>query len=286
MAKNKIKGSEYGLENGTLVLDFLFKTKYIHYGYFSEDLAQEFWNFGKAQEEYTKNLLAKIPPGVKTILDVGCGTGMVAKHLLENGYEVECISPSSFLTQKAHENEPKLIVHECKFEEFVPKKRYDLVLFCESYQYIRLPALFSKLSECIADTGYMMLSDVLKTNPNNRGPIGGGHLLSNHLEMCQKNHLTLVTDQDITKNIAPTFDLLQNMSLNLLKPLFDNILRIVSTNHPFVYKILAWIFKKKIDDFNEKLTRPNRNGAGFQEFNTYRVQVWQKMQQSISRPPC
>jgi len=277
MAKNKIKGSEYGLENGTLVLDFLFKTKYIHYGYFSENLEQEFWNFGKAQEEYTKNLLSKIPPGVKTILDVGCGTGMVAKHLLENGYEVECISPSSFLTQKAHENEPALTVHECKFEEFIPTKKYDLVLFCESYQYIRLNDLFSKLSECMTQEGYMMLSDVLKTNPNNRGPIGGGHLFSNHMDMCRKNNLTLVTDQDITKNIAPTFDLLQNMSLNLLKPLFDNIMRIVSINHPLVYKIVSWKFKKKIDDFNEKLTRPNRNGTGFEEFNTYRVQVWQKM---------
>lgn len=274
MAKKKIKGSEYGLENGALVMDFLFKSKYIHYGYFPDDMEQEFWNLGKAQEEYTKVLFSKIPEGVKTILDVGCGTGMVAKHLKEKGYDVECISPSPFLTKKAHENEPSLIVHECKFEDFTPAKRYDLVLFCESYQYIKLPDLFSKLAECVAPGGYMMLADKFKTNKDDSGPIGGGHLYEDHLRMCAENNFSLVTDVDITKNIAPTFDLLQNMSLNLFKPLFDNILRVLSANHPRIFKLVAWKFKKKIAEIDERLTRPNRNGRGFCEFNTYRIQVW------------
>lgn len=276
MSKNKIKGSEYGLENVTLILDFLFGSKYIHYGYFSDNLAQEFWNFGKAQEEYTKVLLSKIPQGIKTILDVGCGTGMVAKHLVENGYDVECISPSSFLTQKTLENEPSLTVHECKFEQFIPHKKYDAVLFCESYQYIKLDDLFSKLLDCMEDNGYMILSDIFKTNKNQRGPIGGGHLFDYHLEMCKKNDLNIVTDLDITDNIAPTFDLLQDLQLNLLKPLLDSIKRVISVNYPLLYRIISWKFKKKIKDLDEKLTRSNRNGDGFKEFNTYRLQVWRK----------
>ncbi|MDH3360007.1 MAG: class I SAM-dependent methyltransferase [Desulfobulbaceae bacterium] len=276
MAKKKIKGSEYGLENGTLILDFLFKSKYIHYGYFPEDLEKEFWNFGKAQEEYTKNLISKIPAGVKTILDVGCGTGMVAKHLVASGYQVECISPSAFLKKKALENEPSLYVYECMFEDFVPTKKYDMLLFCESYQYIKLGDLFAKLSECLAPGGFMMLCDKFKTNKNEKGPIGGGHLYEEHLSKCKENGLTMVTDQDITKNIAPTFDLLQDMSLNLFKPLFDNIMRIMSVNHPFIYKVLTWKMKKKIEEIDERLTRTNRNGQGFMDYNTYRLQVWEK----------
>lgn len=272
----KIKGSEYGLENGALVLEFLFKSKYLHYGFFPKDLEQEFWNFGKAQEAYTANLLSEIPDGVKTILDVGCGTGMIAKRLLTEGYDVECISPSSFLTKLTLENEPSLTVHECKFEDFIPSRKYDLVLFCESYQYIKLPDLFAKLSECINDNGFMMLSDIFKTNPTKRGPIGGGHLLEEHLKICEENKLKVVTDQDITEDIAPIFDLLQNLSLNLLKPLFENIKRILNANHYYIYKIASKIFKRRLQELDEKLTRTNRNGAGFKEFNTYRVQVWRK----------
>lgn len=274
MAGKKIKGREYGLENGTLVLDFLFKSKYIHYGFFPDDMEREFWNFGKAQEEYTKNLLSKIPEGVKTILDVGCGTGMVASRLVDAGYDVECISPSPFLTEKAHENAPSVLVHETRFEDFTPEKKYDLVLFCESYQYIKLEALLPKFKECVVDGGFMMLSDIFKTKEHERGPIGGGHYIEKHMRFCKDSGLTVVTDQDITDNIAPTFDILQDASLNLIKPLMDNTDRIISVNHPLVHKIILWLFHKKLDKFSDKLTRKNRNGEGFKEYNSYRVQVW------------
>lgn len=276
MAGKKTKGSEYGLENGTLVLDFLFKSKYIHYGFFPDDLEGEFWNLGKAQEEYTKNLFSKLPDKVKTILDVGCGTGMVAKRLVEKGYDVECISPSSVLAQMAHENAPTVTVHECKFEDFVPNKKYDMVLFCESYQYIKLENLFDKLKECMADDGFMMLSDMFKTKKDERGPIGGGHFIDRHMKFCEDNGLVNVVDQDITGYIAPTFDILQSLSLDLVKPLMDNVGRVVRVNHPLLGKIGYWLFKKKINKFSNKLTKENRNGAGFKEFNSYRVQVWKR----------
>ncbi len=273
----KIKGSEYGLENITLILNCLVKSKYIHYGYFHNDLETEFWNFGKAQQAYTDKLLSLVPKGVKTILDVGCGTGMVAKLLKSNGYQVECISPSTFLTQKVKDNDPGLTVYECKFEDFKPPKKYDLLLFCESYQYIKLNDLFKKLSECVTRDGYLMLSDIFKTNPNNRGPIGGGHLYNDHIEICARSHYTLIADMDITENISPTFDLLQNIQIQLLKPLLDNTIRVMSINKPIISKILLKVFHKKLARLNEKLTRENRNGDGFKEFNTYRMQVWQNM---------
>jgi hypothetical protein len=94
--------------------------------------------------------------------------------------------------------------------------------------------------------------------------------------MCNKHKLNLVTDLDITENIAPTFDLWRDLQLNLIKPLVENTKRVCSINHPWIYKIVSWKFKNKIEKFDEKLTRPNRNSAGFKEFNTYRIQVWKK----------
>ncbi len=154
-------------------------------------------------------------------------------------------------------------------------KKYDLVLFCESYQYIKLNDLFEKMRECAKNKSYLMLSDIFKINPNDRGPIGGGHLYNDHVKICTKFNYKLIIDRDITENIAPTFDLLQNLQLQLLKPLLDNIIRVFSVNKPIISKIFLKIFHKKLDKLDEKLTRENRNATGFKEFNTYRMQVWQ-----------
>ena len=99
--REEIDSKEYGLEFGLITLKNFFNTDYLHYGYFSDDIPVDVYHLHLAQKKYSDKLISQIPPGVKTILDVGCGSGRFAHDLTEKGYQVDCVSPSKILTEHA-----------------------------------------------------------------------------------------------------------------------------------------------------------------------------------------
>jgi 2-polyprenyl-3-methyl-5-hydroxy-6-metoxy-1,4-benzoquinol methylase len=269
----KIKGKEYGLEFGLMVLNYLYKSKALHYGYWAPDDAVNVWNLGRAQENYTENLLRHIPNAAAEVLDVGCGTGVVARRLIEQGRRVECLSPSPFLNAEARGNlPPGTVIHETTFEAFQTDRTYDLVLFIESLQYVPLAESLAKAARLLRPGGQIVICDVFRRDTPGRSPIGGGHDYGKYLEAREALGLTCTQDVDITARIAPTFDLVQDMSLNLMKPAWENLLRIFQTNHPWVFKFVNWRFKKKLQKMDRHF-HPQRNGAGFLRYKTYRIQL-------------
>jgi len=69
---------ELGLDLAAIAARYLFGTDHLHYGLWTEGLPVHMNNLLKAQEQYADMLLATIPEGTKTILDVGTGTGILA----------------------------------------------------------------------------------------------------------------------------------------------------------------------------------------------------------------
>jgi SAM-dependent methyltransferase len=127
---------EVGLEIGSICGRYFLKLEDLHYGYWSNGLAVDITNLHIAQANYTKFLISHIPDGVKTILDVGFGTGGITKKLLELGYQVDCVSPSVFFVEQGRKLLGEDIkIFECQYEEVETEKRYDLILFAESFQY-------------------------------------------------------------------------------------------------------------------------------------------------------
>ena len=81
--------------------------------------------------------MADIPPGVRSILDVGCGAGNTAHKLLDRGYEVDCVSPNAWLTTEARRLlGTRARVFESKFENLTLDRTYDLILFSESFLFM------------------------------------------------------------------------------------------------------------------------------------------------------
>lgn len=269
----QIKGREYGLEFGLIGLNFLFKSKALHYGYWTSTDEVNLWNFGKAQENYTRELVDHVPEDATDILDVGCGTGVVARCLMERGHRLECLSPSPFLNAEARKTLPDSVqIHQTRFEDFDTDKTYDLVLFAESFQYANMEESFARCLKFLKPGGRVLICDVFKLDTPGKSPIGGGHNYRKYLGIRDSFGLTCVQDVDITAHIAPTFDLVQDASLNLLKPSWENFLRIVQTNHPFISKLLIWKFRKKLQKM-EKHFRADRNAEGFNKYKTYRIQL-------------
>ncbi|MDP6433472.1 MAG: hypothetical protein QGI15_04035, partial [Candidatus Scalindua sp.] len=72
-------------EVGSICGKYFLKLDHLHYGYWTGDMEVDVANLHLAQDEYAKFVISHIPDGVKTILDVGCGTGQIAKELLDMG---------------------------------------------------------------------------------------------------------------------------------------------------------------------------------------------------------
>jgi 2-polyprenyl-3-methyl-5-hydroxy-6-metoxy-1,4-benzoquinol methylase len=130
---------ELSLDIEALISQTLYGHGFLHYGYWpdTQTVIPSLESLGKAQQAYFDRMVAMIPQGIRTILDVGSGTGSNAKALLDRGYTVDCLCPSARLNLIAREKlKGNAEIFECHFEEFKSASKYDLIICCESFHYI------------------------------------------------------------------------------------------------------------------------------------------------------
>src|SRR5688572_8758981 len=204
-----LRSPEFGLALGLVLGRFMLDMRDLHYGYWTAELELTPQNIPQAQARYTDELMADIPADVRSILDVGCGAGNTAHKLLERGYEVDCVSPNAWLTAEA-----RLLlgsrarVFESKFEDVTLDRTYDLILFSESFLFMKAEQALAKAESALRPGGYILISDIFKLPAEEKSPIGGGQDLRRHHALLAASRFTQLKDTDMTANIAPTFDLL------------------------------------------------------------------------------
>ena len=267
-----------GLDIASIAAKYLFKTDDLHYGYWPEDLAPEIGNLKCAQENYANLLLAHIPKGVHSILDVGAGTGAFAKRLIAAGYEVDCVSPAPYLTARIRQtlgNGPTIF--ECSFEELQTDKRYDLILFSESFQYVKMPIALSKSCERACPTGFVLISDFFRNETDQKSSLGGGHPLKDFREMSGACPLNLLVDKDITPQTAPNLDLTDDFVHQVVGPARDRIFETLGARYPLPTRFLRWCFRKELARAETKYFQNQRTGAAFLRDKSYRLMVFQRV---------
>ncbi|RME10759.1 MAG: methyltransferase domain-containing protein, partial [Aquificota bacterium] len=142
-----------------LLLSKYGEVRYLHYGFWDSDSDISILT---AQERLAERLYGLIPQGVHSILDVGCGLGTSVCELLHRGYNPEGISPDEGLVNYAKATHKKCAdrFYITTFEEYKREKQYDLLLFCESAQYIKdKQVLFSRAKNLLRLGGYTLLCD-------------------------------------------------------------------------------------------------------------------------------
>lgn len=270
--KNKIDSKDVGLSIGLIFGKYFFKTDDLHYGFWPGDLEVNKENLPKAQELHSEFIISHIPEGTKTILDVGCGGGILSKRFIERGYSPDCVSPSKVLTKRTKENvDGKAIVYEGFYEDVKIEKQYDLVLFSESYQYINLNQSFEQTLKYLKPGGFMLLCDFFKKDMPEEGPLGGGHELKHFYETVKKYPFEIVKDIDITKNTSPNLDIVDDMLQKVGLPIWNLIQDFIASRNPWLNKFLHWKYKKKIDKMNNKYFSGERNGKNFEKYKSYRL---------------
>jgi len=266
----KVDSKEVGLEVGLILFNYFLDTEYLHYGYFNNGLETKVRNLAQAQINYAEFLKGNIPSGVKTILDVGCGSGRFALELSNSGYKVDCVSPGTILTDHARQLlGDKCHIFNSKFEDVITDKKYDMILFSESFQYINMDASFTNALKFLNPNGHIMICDFFKTDPENKSMLGGGHHYHEYVEVVKKYPVTLVTEKDITKETAPTIDLVNKLSTEVIHPIYKLLFMLLEDRYAWVAKFIRWKYKKKLEKMEKKHFKGERNGANFIKYKKY-----------------
>jgi SAM-dependent methyltransferase len=275
----KVDSKEVGLVAGLNLFHFFLGTRDLHYGLWQDDLEVTIQNLPEAQKRYSDFLIGHIPPGVKRILDVGCGAGGLASELLMRGYEVEGVSPSPLLSEAAQRQAgDSFKIHQGRFEDvaFADDDRFDLVMFSESFQYITLDKVLEYAGRRLDAGGYVLICDFFKTGAPGRSVIGGGHPLKKFRAALEKSGLELLEDKDITRETAPNLDIVDQMGRELFYPTFRLIGHAFDRNHPWLARLFRWKFDRKIRKINRKYLSGERNGENFARHKVYRLLLLRK----------
>ena len=273
--KKKISTNEIGLEIGLVLSRFFLNTEHLHFGYWPDDLDVNLDNLKKAQDYHSEQIIHSIPKCVKTILDVGSGSGGLAEKLVDNGYQVDCVSPSEYLSKSIEQKLKKRVkVHRSTFEELVLKKKYDLIVFSESFQYVNIKRALKKIPLAVQEKGHLLICDFFRKPGTGTKPLGGSHDWKVFQDNLFEYSFTEILNKDITRETARTYDLINQIIGEVADPIRSLSAKYLESQYPKAIKFLRWYFKKKIKRINRIYFSRNMTGDMFNKLKTYRVLLY------------
>ncbi len=272
--KKRHVSREIGLEIGHIAGKGLFKLEHLHYGLWKKGLEPEILNMHLAQDEYCKFIISHIPAEVKSILDVGCGAGAFSKKLADLGYKVDCVCPTDYQNKLVEERMPKTTeVFKCKFEEIQTNKKYDMIQFCESFQYIELDTVIDIAESLLNPNGYILICDFFKKQAQVENGLKGGHKFDKFMGIMKNSNFKILEDIDITAETAPNMDILDRATKEVMIPIASAVDRFLMSRNPWITKLVKWKYRAKLEKAHNKYLYGKRTGKDFMETKTYRLFV-------------
>jgi SAM-dependent methyltransferase len=276
-------------ELGLVLAQQLGSVEDLHYGLWDPDLALSFANLRAAQQRYSELILKQLPAseGNIRVLDVGCGTGHLIRQMLDRGYLADGVIPAKDLGAlvrrrigESDRYQPRIF--ECKFEDFPvneARDTYDVVLFSESFQYIKPSESLPLVQQLLKPGGLLLICDFFKTAAHGDGgpgdkSFGGGHPQRDFLETMSRFPFRLMKDEDITKRVSPNLQLLNDWLMTRAKPAGLTLHRYLSSNYPLSTRALMWFFRKRLKKMQYKYFSGYRSRETFEKYKTYHLMVY------------
>jgi len=275
--KDKFNSKVIGLDAGLLIGKFFMDTEELHYGYWPNDKTATAQNFSEAQERHSQLIIDNIPKGVKKILDVGSGSGSLAKKIVGLGYQVDCVIPSEFLADKVQQKlDGSSKIHITKFEDLDISSNYDLILFSESFQYVHLIKSIDKILSILDKNGYLLICDVFHKNVSGVSPMRGGHRLDLFENEIEKTDLVKKADIDITLETAPTWDFLNQFLNEVAIPISDMSHSYMKYKYPKLIRFMKWKYRNRLEKIRKVWLSNELTGENFAKFKSYRLFLFKK----------
>ena len=275
--KDKFNSKVIGLDAGLLIGKFFMDTEELHYGYWPNDKTATAQNFSEAQERHSQLIIDNIPKGVKKILDVGSGSGSLAKKIVALGYQVDCVIPSEFLADKVQQKlDGSSKIHITKFEDLDISSNYDLILFSESFQYVHLIKSIDKILSILDKNGYLLICDVFHKNVSGVSPMRGGHRLDLFENEIEKTDLVKKADIDITLETAPTWDFLNQFLNEVAIPISDMSHSYMKYKYPKLIRFIKWKYRNRLGKIRKVWLSNELTGENFAKFKSYRLFLFKK----------
>lgn len=287
MTREKVGSQELGLILGHR----LFGMEDLHYGLWDEGLEVNLANLTAAQQRFTDYLVSHLPPpsddNTIRLLDVGCGTGRLLVQLGRRGYAVDGLSPSMTLNRLVRQRlegypEMEARLFECRFEELSVvglERRYDVVLFSESFQFIKMDRALEKSRGLLKPGGLLVILDVFRTAAEGDGQAGdgvirGGHSLAEFLRCIASSPFEQMRDVDITTRVSPTIALVNDILTKRIWPASVTLGQYLRGHYPKLSWLAACLLRKKGLPLYAKYFGGHYTQQTFERYKSYRHLVY------------
>lgn len=186
----------------TLTLESGTPAECLHFGVFDTE-AELAGGYVAAQQRAQQRLLTLLLPPPARVLEIGCGSGTLARDLARFGYEVTAItkieeewrSACALPGQAAHCEWVSLL-------DFADGRLFDIVLLQQSSQYLDPLLLVSRAAALLGEGGQLLLADEFLLDDSRMEP-EPRPLLSNFLQLAERCGFQVARQRELGRQVAP-----------------------------------------------------------------------------------
>lgn len=175
---------------------------HLHFGVCDEH-SPDGEDYPSAQQRAQDDLCSLLPPAPASILEIGFGTGTLARTLANDGYlvtAVTCIA-EEFYGVVRDEGAVVNFIHS-SLPALKPSQRFDVVLLQQSAQYMDPLELLALADESLKEGGQLLIADEFTLDDSEIRP-EPRPLLASFLQLAERCGFTTQRQRELGRQVAP-----------------------------------------------------------------------------------